>query len=198
LTAGATPGHIFSLVPPPEANTLGAILYADPSRPRVSEEMWLGLVRAVAGGDQAALHSLYEHTHRIVFTLVLRITLNRETAEEVTIDVFHEVWQRASAYDPANGSVAGWIMNLARSRAIDRLRFEQPEKRVDRSDAAMLRNALAAVTPEERQAIESAFFGGVTYAEVASRLAQPLGTVKTRIRTGMYKLRHVLAGEAQS
>ena len=111
--------------------TLGDILYADKSKVRVSEDEWLRLVRAIAGGDQRALHSLYEQTHRIVFTLIVRITMNRETAEEVTLDVFYEVWRKASTYDPANGSVVGWIMNQARSRAIDRLRFDQRKKRVN-------------------------------------------------------------------
>src|SRR6202008_670434 len=92
---------------------------------------WAALVRAVAGGDQAALHGLYERAHRAVFALALRITRSRENAEEVTLDVFLDVWRRADAYDPANGTVLGWIMNQARSRAIDRLRFERRKKRVD-------------------------------------------------------------------
>ena len=90
-----------------------------------------GSSRSIAAGDQLALHALYERTHRIVFTLIVRITNNRETAEELTLDVFHDVWRRASSYDPAGGSVVGWIMNQARSRAIDRLRFEQRKKRVN-------------------------------------------------------------------
>ena len=173
------------------------------------------LVRAVAGGDQLALHALYTQTHRIVFTLIVRITGVRETAEELTVDVFHDVWRRASTYDPANGSVVGWIMNQARSRAIDRLRFEQRKKRVapaaegastptpaadphETFDVGergrLLRDALQVLTPEERQAIETAFFSELTYREVAGRLDQPLGTVKTRIRSGLEKLRRALAG----
>jgi DNA-directed RNA polymerase specialized sigma24 family protein len=109
---------------PPNTKTLGDILFADKSKVRVSEDEWLQLVRAVARGDQRALHSLYEQTHRIVFTLIVRITANRETAEEVMLDMFYDVWGKASTYDPANGSVVGWIMNQARSRAIDRLRLE--------------------------------------------------------------------------
>ena len=85
----------------------------------------------MAAGDPLALHALYERTHRIVFTLIVRITHNRETAEELTVDVFHDAWRRAASYDPAGGSVVGWIMNQARSRAIDRLRFEQRKKRVN-------------------------------------------------------------------
>jgi RNA polymerase sigma-70 factor, ECF subfamily len=95
--------------------TLGDVLYADRSGAPALEREWVALVQAVAKADQLALHALYERAHRIVFTLSLRITHGRETAEEVTLDVFHDVWRRASAYDPANGTVLGWIMNQARS-----------------------------------------------------------------------------------
>ena len=200
----------------PVTKTLGDILYADKAKPRVSEDEWLQLVRAIAGGDQSALYSIYEQTHRIVFTLIVRIIMNRETAEEVTLDVFHEVWRRASSYDPANGSVVGWIMNQARSRAIDRLRFDQRKKRVNpyphslrpttdivdpqqaclfEERSRLLRDALEALTPEERKTIETAFFSELTYEETATKLNQPLGTVKTRIRSGLGKLREGLKGD---
>ena len=78
---------------------------------------------------------IYTQTHRIVFTLIMRIVSNRETAEELTVNVFYDVWRRASGYDPAGGSVIGWILNQARSRAIDRLRFEQRKKRVNENCA---------------------------------------------------------------
>lgn len=197
-----------------ETRTLGDVLYAASGKARVSEQHWVGLIRAIAGGDQGALHALYQHTHRIVFTLIVRITGNRETAEELTLDVFHDVWQRASRYEPVpNGSVVGWIMNQARSRAIDRLRFEQRKKRVNhhaespspapaastpqealdvREQGRVLREALQVLTPDERQAIETAFFSELTYPEVATKLDQPLGTVKTRIRSGLGKLRQAL------
>jgi RNA polymerase sigma-70 factor (ECF subfamily) len=195
---------------------LGDVLYANHSKPRVSEEDWRVLVRSVAAGDQLALHALYQRCNRVVFTLIMRITANRETAEELTLDVFHDVWRRASHYDPANGTVLGWIMNQARSRAIDRLRFEKRKKRVDVPDgeaspmldgcdsqdivelkqqSRALQAALNVLTPDERRAIEAAFFGELTYAEVATKLNQPLGTVKTRIRSGLHKLRQALAGE---
>lgn len=112
-----------------ETRILGDILYGDKAKVSTSEKEWLRLVKSIAAGDQLALHSLYQQTYRIVFTLILRMANNRETAEEVTLDVHHEVWRRASAYDPADGPVLGWIMNLARSRAIDRLRFEHRKKR---------------------------------------------------------------------
>src|ERR1700745_2137088 len=98
--------------------TLGDVLYAE-AKARVPEQDWATRVQSIAAGDQLALHALYERAHHIVFTLIIRITANRETAEELTIDVFHDVWRRASRYDAANGTVLGWIMNQARSRAID-------------------------------------------------------------------------------
>jgi RNA polymerase sigma-70 factor (ECF subfamily) len=195
--------------------TLGDVLYAKSKAP-VPEQAWAMLVRSIAAGDQLALHALYEMAHRIVFTLIMRITANRETAEELTIDVFHDIWRRASRYDAVNGTVLGWITNQARSRAIDRLRFESRKKRSQVGDAeppaevaadphdvlelreqgASLRAALAALTPDEREAIETTFFGGLTHAEAAARLHQPLGTIKTRIRSGLHKLRHALTAEA--
>src|SRR6266481_10033702 len=112
-----------------ETRTLGDVLYKSEAKVRVPEKDWVGLVQSIAARDQLALHSLYEQMHRIVFTLMVRITNNRETAEELTLDVFHDVWRRASTYDPAGGPVLGWILNQARSRAIDRLRFEHRKKR---------------------------------------------------------------------
>jgi DNA-directed RNA polymerase specialized sigma24 family protein len=112
--------------------TLGDLLYAD-AKPVVAEKHWSDLVRAVGTGDQRALRLLYDQSHRLVYTLAVRITGDRHVAEEVTLDVFHEVWRRAATYDAANGSVLGWIMNQARSRAIDRLRFEHRQKRVNPS-----------------------------------------------------------------
>ena len=201
--------------PQPSPATLGDVLYAK-SKVLVPEHDWATLVHSIAAGDERALHALYEMAHRIVFTLIMRITANRETAEELTIDVFHDVWRGASRYDAANGTVLGWIMIQARSRAIDRLRFESRKKRSegadvqpqaevapDPRDVLMLREqgesvraALAALTPGERQAIEATYFAGLTHAEAATRLNQPLGTIKTRIRSGLHKLRHALTAEA--
>ncbi len=200
------------------AATLADVLYAGRSGTRPAEQEWVDLVRAVAAGDQVALHRLYERAHRVVYTLSMRITNNRETAEEVTLDVFHDLWRRASHYDPRNGTVLGWIMNQARSRAIDRVRFEQRKKRAEphtdesaisvettecrdllevKEQDRALREALVVLTTHERQAIEAAFFSELTYAEVAARLNQPLGTVKTRIRSGLQKLRQALASAAR-
>jgi RNA polymerase sigma-70 factor (ECF subfamily) len=198
------------------AGTLGEVLYADKTKSLVPEKEWVALVQAIVAGDQRALHGLYQRTHRIVFTLTMRITGNRETAEEVTLDVFHDVWRRASSYDAANGTVIGWIMNQARSRAIDRVRLEQRKKRVNpdpdspvlstapsdpretverEQQSRLVRDAVAVLTPGERAAIEATFFSDSTHAEAAARLNEPLGTVKTRIRAGLMKLRQALTRE---
>src|SRR3979409_1249667 len=159
--------------------TRGDVLYAKSKAP-VAEQDWATLVQSIAAGDQLALHALYERAHRIVFTLIMRITANRETAEELAVDVFHDVWRRASKYDAANGTVLGWVMNQARSRAIDRLRFDSRKKRSSSGEAEppavdvadphdvlelseqgqSLRAALTALTPDERLAVEATFFAG--------------------------------------
>ena len=192
---------------------LGDLLFTKTAEP-VPESEWVLLMQAIAGGDQLALHTLYRWTHRIVFTLIARTTRDRQTAEELTVDVFHDVWRRASTYTPAGGSVVGWIMNQARSRAIDRIRFEQRKKRVPgplagsvegseepdphhaataREEEGLVRDALAELSQDERRAIETAFFSELTYLETASELNEPIGTVKTRIRSGLAKLRRALA-----
>lgn len=102
--------------------TLGDVLYARSSGAPVPEQEWVALVRAIAAGDQAALHALYERSHRPVFTSIMRITASRQLAKAVTLEVFHEVWRRAYRYDPCDGTVLGWLMNRARSRALARLR----------------------------------------------------------------------------
>ena len=174
-------------------------------------------------GDQLALHSIYELTHRIVFTLMMRIIKNRETAEELTVDVFHDVWRRASTYDPANGSVVGWIMNQARCRAIDRLRYEQRKKRVNNGTESspngnayedpqtalqideqshLLRKALDSLNPEERQAIEIAFFSELTYQEVAVQIESTArnNQVTNSFRTGQtaQRVRRKIGGHMSS
>jgi len=198
------------------SGTLGDVIYANRSRAWIPEQEWVDIVEAIAVRDEAALRALYERSHRIVFTLTMRIVQNVQAAEELTVDVFHDVWRRAPEYDAANGPVLGWILNQARSRAIDRLRYEQRHKRVnpfpheplvdteaDGHDEALgreelvrrLRKAVGLLTEDERQAIEAAFFSSMTHAEVAAHLQQPLGTIKTRIRSGLSKLREHLSDE---
>jgi len=200
-----------SLDPERPVATLGDLVSQESWKP-IAEHDWVRLVRSIAGGNQQALRHLYERTHRIVFTLAMRICCNRETAEEVTLDVFHDVWRSSADYDETAGTVVGWVMIQARSRAIDRVRFDQRKKRVDPHsnvpDSAAetspieavdaveqrrsLHHALTDLTSDERRAIETAFFSERTYAETATELAVPLGTVKTRVRSALAKLRKSL------
>jgi RNA polymerase sigma-70 factor, ECF subfamily len=202
------------LEPRQSANdTLGDLLYSDPTKHRISETEWIAVVQAIAAQDARAMRILYERTHRLVFTLSLRITSSRETAEEVMLDVFHDVWRRAGEYDAAGGTVIGWILIQARSRALDRLRHDRRQKRVNpfpedplasqpgsdtnsaveqRDRFRQLRSAIGTLTAEERSAIEAAYLSEMTHVEVAARLNQPLGTIKTRIRSGIQKLRRMM------
>jgi RNA polymerase sigma-70 factor (ECF subfamily) len=169
----------------------------------------------MARGDHSALAELYDRHARLVFSLALRILQNRADAEDVVQDVFAQVWAQAARYDTARGAVAAWMLTMARSRAIDRLRSRNSrpetasEARVveELPDAAVrqdlqllsaeqirnLKAALNALPEAQREALELAYYEGLTHAEVAERLAEPLGTVKTRIRQAVIKLRESLA-----
>ena len=211
--------RVVNAVEHPEENrieeghgTLGDLLYKRNPPTKSTETEWVALVHATGAGDQRAFSELYQRTNRIAFTLIMRIVGDKCTAEEVTLDLFHGVWRRASDYEVSGGPVLGWILNQARSRAIDRIRYERRQKRTNASAKAavddcvegceetvdleqrgrVLRSALAGLQPAERIAIERAFFGELTYVEVASQLSEPVGTVKTRIRSGLQKLRFAL------
>ncbi|MCP9473221.1 MAG: sigma-70 family RNA polymerase sigma factor [Nitrospira sp.] len=179
------------------------------------EQEWADLIALTAQGDQAALAALYDRTSPQVFGFVLKILKNREVAEEVTLDVYTQVWRRAHTYDQARSAPGAWLMMLARTRAIDRFRAGAAEHgRLESLDAAELfasdgdtpeqdmagqerrrfvRQALATLTEEQRGAIALAYFYGLSQSEIAEHLRLPLGTVKTRIRLGMIKLREALA-----
>lgn len=174
------------------ASTLGDLLYADPEKIRISEKDWHALVRSIALGDQLALQTLFDYTHRLVFTSIMRMTLHRETAEELTLQVFQDVWEGAAAYDPAGGSVVGWIMNQARERAADHL-YSRGQTLDPGVNGLLLQQALAGLTASERRVIELTFFSEMTYVEAAARLAQPLEKVTARIQSGLAKLQKALA-----
>jgi len=188
-------------------------LSALPEQDRVDAE----LVHAIARGDERALASLYDHYSPILFGLLLRILKDRPEAEDVLQEVFLQIWQRASSFDVERGRPFTWLVTLARSRAIDRLRstrsreraalasaMEAPEPVADASDDAVrseqgeaVRGALAAIPEEQRRALLLAYFDGLSQTEIAARLDQPLGTVKTRMRSGMMKLRELLRGQVE-
>jgi RNA polymerase sigma-70 factor (ECF subfamily) len=167
------------------------------------------LLRKVATKDAPSLALLYQRFGGLVFTVALRLTNDREVAEEVTQDVFLRCWQRADSYDETRGGVQAWLMGMARNRAIDVLRGAQHHARsretpleaaplcgFDPYDTALsrlnLETALATLSSAQREAIVLSFFGGLTQNEVATLLNLPLGTVKSRIRDGMGRLRGVL------
>jgi RNA polymerase sigma-70 factor (ECF subfamily) len=181
--------------------------------PATREEQWRCYVRAVAGGDASALASLYDETCSLVYGIALRVLRNEADAEEVTSDVYSQVWRSAATFDVARGSVNAWLTMLARSRSIDRLRVRARARLEEPLDAtvnlaasgetpesaswlgerrAQVRTALKCLSPEQREAIELAYFSGLTQVQLAERLKQPLGTIKTRIRLGMIKLRERL------
>lgn len=177
------------------------------------ERLWTGYVLRIAAGDQGALAALYDTTSRLIYGITLRILGNPADAEEVTLDIYTQVWRSASNFDEARGSVVAWLTTMARSRAIDRLRTGANRNRREESLADLdppaaaqphpqpgigreVQTALKALAPEQREAIELAYWYGYSHSELAARLGQPLGTVKTRIRTGMMRLRSELGALA--
>ena len=159
---------------------------------------------------------LYDRHARSIYSLALRILGDATEAEDIVQEVFSQAWKQAARYSASRGAVAAWLMTLARSRAIDRLRAKRArpgdvsDERVagqlvdagppadslvlSSEQVARVRAALDELPLLQRAAIELAYYEGLTHAEIADRLEQPLGTVKTRIRLAMLKLRDVLAG----
>lgn len=179
-----------------------------------------GLVTAVAQGNERALAQLYDRTSRTVYGLALRILGDPASAEDITLEVYLQVWRTAESYDPARGTVAAWLVTLVRSRAIDWLRSRRgrgreledslpeagglPDGRpspevitIEAGRARAVRSALAELPPEQRRAVELAYFSGMSHREIAERIELPLGTVKTRIRLGMLRLRELLGPYAE-
>ena len=173
------------------------------------------IVARVAAGDEQAVGTLYDLTSRRVFALSLRILRDRGAAEEATLDVFTQAGKQAGRYEPSKGTPLGWLLTMARTRSIDlvrsRGRHSDREAMLDEAhaipdrgrspedagrdaqEAHRVRQALAVLPVEQREALVAAYFDGLSHTEVASALGQPLGTVKTRIRSGLIQLRRLLA-----
>lgn len=170
------------------------------------------LIARVRWREEPALAAIYDRYGRLIYTIALRIVGDRESAEEVTQDVFQAVWQSAGSFQP-NGNFSAWLIGIARHRAIDATRSRRHRARAreellddervagrgegdGHADLLMLRtvvrNALAELPASQRQAIELGYYGGLTHAEIAAQLGEPVGTVKSRMRMGLIKLRELL------
>jgi RNA polymerase sigma-70 factor, ECF subfamily len=172
-------------------------------------------MRQVAGKNEAALAQLYDGTSKIVYGMALRVVRDPSAAEDITIDVYLQVWRNAVSYDPTRAEVVPWLATLTRSRAIDHLRARRArraefEDNVDEiadlrdsrpnpelecmasRQARLVRRAVGDLSAEQREPIELAYFSGLSHSEIAARTGLPLGTVKTRIRLGMIGLRGAL------
>jgi RNA polymerase sigma-70 factor (ECF subfamily) len=187
---------------------------------RVDAATDLRLVEQMAAGDGGALRELYDRHARSVYSLGVRILRSQQDAEDLVQEVFVQAWRLAARYDTARGTVAGWLLMQTKTRAIDRLRGRQsrpegasadpaivegapdsaegPDVRLARAqDAERVRRALDGLPLLQRTALELAYYEGLTHAEIAERLEQPLGTVKTRIRQGLLRLRDALTRGAE-
>lgn len=180
------------------------------------------LLAAMAAGDRSAAGPFYDRHGAVVYGLALHMTRERADAEDVVLDVFAQVWREASRFDATRGSVMAWLTTITRTRALDHLRARQrrddaaerasvfvdtpvamgtapasPTDALEQSErVAAVQAAMGALPRPQRQAIELAYFEGLTHHEVAATLQEPLGTIKTRIRLGLLKLRERLAGHA--
>jgi RNA polymerase sigma-70 factor (ECF subfamily) len=175
------------------------------------------LVRRIGAGDQGALSALYDGSSRLVYAVALRILNEPADAEEVTLDVYTQVWRSATTFDPDRGSVTAWLVALARSRAIDRVRSSSSRDRYEelvadfpetaasgddpeanaslRQQQGFVLTALRQLSADQRTAIHLAYFSGLSHNDISARLGVPLGTIKTRIRQGMIKLREYLSAQ---
>jgi len=196
--------------------TVNSTLAAAPARCE-SDQQLPGLIPPIAERDQTAFAKFYDLTSRAVFSVVLRILGDHAMAEEVTHDVYLQVWNQAASYSADRGTPFAWLMTIARSRAIDRIRSAQYRKRENESldrvfgyaaqtedpekaclfaeRRQMVRRALQTLSADQRQVIEIAYFSGFSQSEIAERLDIPLGTVKTRMRIGLMRLREFLSGD---
>ena len=181
--------------------------------PKPEDSQDVELLQAIAAGDEQALGRLYDRYRLILFGLTMRILNSRAEAEDVLQEALLQVWRRASDFDPARGKPFTWLVTLTRSRAIDRLRQRAARDRLAESAAALapeetsdaatdtlhaeqreiVTRALAQLPEDQRRALQMAYYEGLTQSEIAAKLSTPLGTVKTRMRSGMAKLRELLA-----
>ncbi len=166
------------------------------------------MVSAIRSGDEQAMAELYSRYSGVIYSVALRVLGETAAAEDVLQEVFMQLWRNPDAFDASRGSLAGWLAVIARNRAIDALRKRRPEVDIDdvvvscEPDMARgadwsraldkIRGALTSMPPLQRSALDMAFFEGLSHTEIAEKTGEPLGTIKTRIRTGLLALRKVL------
>ena len=169
----------------------------------------ISLISAVRSGDERAMAALYDRYSGVVYSVALRVLADTSAAEDILQEVFIQLWRSPAAFDSSRGNLGAWLAVIARNRAIDNLRKRRSETDIEEvvvsierdlaGDAernrAMekVRRALGAMPPAQRSALEMAYFEGLTHTEIASKTGEPLGTVKTRIRTGLLALRKAFA-----
>lgn len=169
----------------------------------------VSLIMAIRSADQSAMAALYDRYSSIVYAVALRVLQDTGAAEDVLQDIFMQLWRNPGLFDASRGNMAAWLAVIARHRAIDALRRRRPENDIadvvvsvetdfageaDRSRAMdRVRGALQTMPVPQRSALEMAYFEGLTHSEIAEKTGEPLGTIKTRIRTGLLSLRKVLA-----
>jgi RNA polymerase sigma-70 factor (ECF subfamily) len=167
----------------------------------------------VATGDKRAFAELYDTTAARVYGLVKRLLIDPAQAEEVTQEIYLEIWQTATRYQPERGSAMSWMLTMAHRRAVDRVRASQASRDRDTRigirdydreydqvaehveitmEGARVKRALQGLTELQRQAVQLAYYGGLSHSEIATELHVPVGTVKTRIRDGMIRLRDAM------
>jgi RNA polymerase sigma-70 factor (ECF subfamily) len=163
------------------------------------------LVARVRAGDQQALSEIYDRYSNVVYAVALRVLQDAAAAEDIVQDIFLQLWRNPDSFDASRGSLTSWLAVISRHRSIDRLRKRRPETDIEDCVIAggpdlrdeternlvieKVRGALATMNPEQRQAMELAFFQGLTHTEIAQKTGEPLGTIKTRIRSGLQQLR---------
>lgn len=168
------------------------------------------LVARIRAGDQQAMSELYDRYGKVVYAVALRVLQDAGGAEDILQDVFLQLWRNPDAFDASRGSLAAWLAVISRHRSIDRLRKRRPETDIedcviaggpdlrDESEHKLMiekvRGVLAEMSPDQRSVLELAFFQGLTHTEIAKKTGEPLGTVKTRIRSGLQQLRNKFAG----
>jgi RNA polymerase sigma-70 factor (ECF subfamily) len=177
----------------------------NPGSPRADAADDMRLIARIRAGEQGAMSELYDRYSSVVYGVALRVLQDAAAAEDVLQDIFLQLWRKPDAFDSSRGSLVAWLAVIARHRSIDRLRQRRPETDIeevviagdsdlrDETERTLviekIRSALTDMNADQRKALEMAYFQGLTHVEIAEKTGEPLGTIKTRIRSGLQSLR---------